>query len=70
MKRHFKIENLKDLISIRQAASRKSVDNLFRYLSIIKIDKDVYFNDKELQNLKFVEVNYQPTVESHLTPKR
>ena len=35
----------------------------------MKNDKDVDFNDKKLEDMKFIEVNYQPAVDSHLTTK-
>ena len=61
LKNQYKIKNLPDPISIRDACSKNYVDNIFRN------DRD--FNDVILENIKFVKVNYQPAVNEHLTPK-
>ena len=55
------IKNLPDPISIREAASKNYVDDIF------KIDIDI--NDFKMENIKFVEINYQPAVNEHLTRK-
>ena len=36
---------------------------------IKKFNKDIDFNDKKLENIKFAKVNYQPTIDCHPTPK-
>ena len=46
------------------------MDGIFNDPSILKYGTDVDFNDKKLGNIKFVKVNYQLAVNSHLTPKR
>ena len=46
---------------IREAASRNYFDKIF--------ENDIDFNNVELENIKFVKVNYQPAVNEHLTPK-
>ena len=61
LKNQYKIKNLPDPISIRDACSKNYVDNIFR--------NDIDFNDVKLENIKFVKVNYQPAVNEHLTPK-
>ena len=61
LKNQFRIENLPDPISIREACSKNYVDNIFR--------SDIDFNDVKLENIKFVKVNYQPAHPNHLTPK-
>ena len=37
--------------------------------SIIRNTAHVDFNDKNLHNVRFVEINSMPTVREHLTPK-
>ena len=61
MKNQFRIKNLPDPISIREAASKNYIDKKF------KTDND--FNNVKLEIIKFVRVNYQPGVNQHLTPK-
>jgi len=60
-KNQFRIKNLPDPISIRDACSKNYIDNVFK--------NDIDFNDVKLENIKFVKVNYQPAVNEHLTPK-
>ena len=67
MKNQFRIKNLKDLLSIREAASRNYVDTLFNDPSLIKNTAHVDFNDKNLDNVRFVKVNSMPAVVGHLT---
>ena len=57
-----RIKNLPDPKSIREAASKNYVDNLFK--------NDIDFNDVKSENINFVKVNYQPAVNEHLTPKK
>ena len=61
LKNQYRYKNLPDPISITEACSENYVDNIF------KIDID--FNDVTLENIKFVNVSYQPVVNEHLTPK-
>ena len=56
-----RIKNLPGPISIGEAASEKYLDN--------KRNKDFDFKNEEIENMKFVQVNYQPAVNQHLTPK-
>ena len=69
LKNQFRIKNSPDPISIREAASKNYVDNLFNDPSIIKNTAHVDFNDKNLDNVRFVEVNSMPAVGEHLTAK-
>ena len=61
VKNQFRIKNLPDPTSIREPATKSYVDNIFK--------KDIDFNDVKLENTIFVQVNYQPAVNKHLTPK-
>ena len=61
MKNQFRIKNLQDTNSNREAASKKYVDNIF--------ENHIDFNDVKLEKIKFVKVNYQPAVDTHSTPK-
>ena len=61
LKNQYRIRNMPDHMSIREAASKTYVDNNFQ--------NDIVFNDVKLENIKFVKVNYQPAVNEHLTPK-
>ena len=69
LKNQFRIKNLPDPISIREAASKNYVDNKFNDPSIIKNTAQVDFNDKNLDNVRFVKVNSMPAVGEHLTAK-
>ena len=69
LKNKYRIKNLPDPISIREAASKNYVDNLFNHPSIIKNKAHVDFNDKNLDNVRFVKVNSMPAVGEHLTAK-
>ena len=69
LKNQYRIKNLPDPLSIREAASKNYVDNLFNDPSIIKNTAHVDFNDKNLDNVRFVKVNSMPAVGEHLTAK-
>ena len=62
MKNQFRIKHLKDAISIRDACSRKYVDNKFSDPSIIKNTDHVDFNDINVDNIRFVKVNSIPNL--------
>ena len=61
LKNQFKIKNLPDPMSNKEPASKNYVDDVFRI--------DIDFNDMKQGIIKFVEVNYEPAIDSHLTPK-
>ena len=69
-KDQFRIKNLADVISIRETASKNFVDTLFTDPSKIKNTDHVEFNDKNLDNVRFVKVNSLPAVSQYLSPKQ
>ena len=70
LKNQYRIKNVPDPISIREAASKNYVDNLFNDPSIIKNSSHVNFNDKNIDNVRFVKVKFMPAINQHLTPKQ
>ena len=62
-------KNLKDPISIREAASKNYVDNKFEDAIIIKNTAHVDFNDKNIDNDRFIKVNSVLAAPEHLTAK-
>ena len=69
LKNQFRIKNLPDPISIREAASKHYVDNLFNDSSIIKNNAHIDLNDRNITNARFIQVNQLPQIDSHLTAK-
>ena len=69
LKNQFRIKNLPDPISIREAASKNYVDNLFNDPSIVKNDAHIDLNDRNITNCRFLSVNQLPQIDSHLTAK-
>ena len=69
LKNQFRIKNVPDPISIREVCSKNYVDNLFNDPSIIKNTAHVDFNDKNLDNVRFVKVNSMTAIGEHLTAK-
>ena len=69
MKNQYKIKNLPDPISIREAASTNYVDNLFNDPSIVKNNAHIDVNDRNITNARLIQVNQWPQIDSHLTPK-
>ena len=69
LKNQFRIKNLPDPISIREACSKKYVDNLFIDPSIIKNSAHIDLNDRNITNARFLQVNQLPQIDSHLTAK-
>ena len=65
LKNHYTIKNLPHPISIREAASKIYVDKKLNDPSIVKNITDIDFNDKKLENIKIVKVNYQAAVNEH-----
>ena len=69
MKNQYRIKNLPDPISIREATSKNYVDNLFNDPSIIKNTTHTDLNDRNITSARFIQVNQWPQIDSHLTPK-
>ena len=69
LKNQFRIKNLPDPISIREAASKHYVDKLFNDPSIIKNTEHIDLNDRNITNARFIQVNQWPQIDSHLTAK-
>ena len=69
LKNQYRIKNLPDPISIREAASKNYVDNLFNYPSIIKNTAQIDLNDRNITNARFIQVNQLCQIDSQLTPK-
>ena len=69
LKNEYKIKNLPDPISIREAASKNYVDNLFNDPSIVKNTEHIDLNDRNFTNARFIQVNQWPQIGSHLTAK-
>ena len=63
IKNQFRIKNLPDLISTKDCCSKNYVENNFNHPSIIKNTAHVDFNNKDLNNVRFIKVNSMPTLE-------
>ena len=69
MKNRFRIKNLPNPMSIREAASKNYVDILFNDPSKVKNTEHIDLNDRNISNARFIQVNQSPQLDSHLTPK-
>ena len=69
LKGQYRIKNLPDPISIREATSKNYVDNLFNDPTIIKNNAHIDLNDRNITNCRFLSVNQLPQIDSHLTAK-
>ena len=69
LKNQYTTKNLPDPISIKEAASKNYVDNLFNDRSIIKNNAHIDLNDRNITNASFIQVNQLPQIHSHLTAK-
>ena len=69
LKNQFRIKNLPDPISIREAASKNYVDNLFNDPTVVKNNAHIHLNDRNITNCRFLSVNQLPQKDSHLTAK-
>ena len=68
-KNHFKIKNLPCPIENSVAVCKSYVDSGLNNPSMIRNTAHVDFNDKDLDNVRFVKVNSLLAVGDHLTPK-
>ena len=69
VKNQYRIKNLPDPISIREAASKHYVDNLFNDPIIIKNTAHLDLNNRNITKARFSQVNQLPQIDSHLTAK-
>ena len=69
LKNQYRIKNLPDPISIREAASKNYVGNLFNDPSIVKNNAHIDLKDSVITNARFIQVNQLPQIDSHLTAK-
>ena len=69
LKNQFRIKHLHDPISIREACSKKYINNLFNDPSILKNSEHIDLSDRNRTNARFIQVNQWPQIDSHLTAK-
>ena len=69
LRNQYRIKNLPDPISIREAASKNYVDNFFNDPTRVKNDAHIDLNDRNITNCRFLSVNQLPQIDSHLTTK-
>ena len=69
LKKQYRSKNLPDPISIREAASKNYVDDLFMDPSIVKNNAHLALNDRNITIARFIQVNQLPQIDSHLTAK-
>ena len=69
IKNQFKIKNLPCPQENSDAVCKSYVDSRLNDPSIIRNTAHVDFNEKNLDNVRFVQVNSLPAVREHLTPK-
>ena len=68
-KNQYRIKNLPDPISIREAASKTYIDNKFNDSNILKNTSHIDLNGRSTTNARFIQVNQLPQIDSHLTAK-
>ena len=66
-KNQYRIKNLHDPISIREACSKNYVDDLFNDRSLLKNTAQIDLNDTNITNARFIHFNQWPQIDSHLT---
>ena len=69
LKTQYKIKNLTDSVSIREAASENNVDNKLNDFSIIKTQHELTSMIEKIDNFRFAKVNSMLAVGENLTSK-
>ena len=69
LRNQYRIKNIPDPISIREATSKNYVDNLLNDPSILKNNAHIDLNDRNITNARFIQVNQLPQIDSHLRAK-
>ena len=69
MKNQYKIKNLPCPQEISDAVCKSYVDNLIDDPSILKNTSHIDLNDRNITNVRFLQVNQLPQIDSHLTAK-
>ena len=69
LKNQYRIKNLPDPISIREACSKNYVDTLFNDPGIVKNNAHIDLNDRNITTAIFIQVNQLAQIDSHLTAK-
>ena len=69
LKGQYRLKNLPDPISIREAAPKQYVDKIFNDVSIVKNTAHIDLNDRNITNARFIPVIQLPQNDSHLTAK-
>ena len=69
LKNQFRIKNLPDPISKREAVSKIYIDNEFNDHSILKNTAHIDLNDRNITNAKVIQVIQWPEIDSPLTAK-
>ena len=68
-KNQFRIKNIPNPISIREAVSQHYVDNFFNDPSVVKNTEHIDLNDRNITHARFIQVDQWPQIDSHLTAK-
>ena len=69
LRNQFKIKSLPDPINIRDGCSKNYVDSLSNNSSISKNTILIDLKDEDIANVRFIQVNQLPQVDSHLIAK-
>ena len=69
LKNQNRIKNLPDPIGIREPAPKHYVDNLFNDPSILKNTVHLNLNDRNITNVRFLQVTQWQQIDSHLKPR-